>query len=136
MASLGHPNKFQRVSHPGFITSLNGGQQNFARCLAVSCNDILYMHFEGLLPPNGILSAAKIHFASKSCILLYWQHYCTALKQQPSAKICGMVLGMELRNFRRGRHLYSAGRPSRWALAHILVVTVLWCTFVSMKKVL
>ena len=28
---------------------------------------------------------------------------------------------MELRNFRRGRHLYSAGRPSRWALAHILV---------------
>jgi len=33
-----------------------------------------------------------------------------------------MVLGMELRNFRRGRHLYSAGRPSRWASAHILVV--------------
>ena len=28
---------------------------------------------------------------------------------------------MELRNFRRGRHLYSAGRPSRWASAHILV---------------
>jgi len=23
----------------------------------------------------------------------------------------------------RGRHLYSAGRPSRWALAHILVCT-------------
>ena len=29
---------------------------------------------------------------------------------------------MELRNFRRGRHLYSAGRPSRWASAHILVL--------------
>jgi len=28
---------------------------------------------------------------------------------------------VELRNFRRGRHLYSAGRPSCWALAHILV---------------
>jgi len=28
---------------------------------------------------------------------------------------------MELRNFRRGRHLYSAGWPSRWASAHILV---------------
>ena len=25
----------------------------------------------------------------------------------------------------RGRHLYSAGRPSRWALAHILVVHTL-----------
>ena len=24
--------------------------------------------------------------------------------------------------FNRGRHLYSAGRPSRWALAHILVL--------------
>jgi len=25
----------------------------------------------------------------------------------------------------RGRHLYSAGRPSRWASAHILVVHIL-----------
>ena len=42
----------------------------------------------------------KIHFASKSCILPYWQHYCTALQQWASAKLCGMVQGMELRNFR------------------------------------
>jgi len=28
---------------------------------------------------------------------------------------------MELLKFRRGRHLYSTGRPSRWASAHILV---------------
>ena len=34
---------------------------------------------------------------------------------------CGMVQGMELRNFRRGRHRYSTGWPSRWALAHIVV---------------
>jgi len=26
----------------------------------------------------------------------------------------------------RGRHLYLAGRPSRWAFAHILVVTRMW----------
>jgi len=26
----------------------------------------------------------------------------------------------------RGRHLYSAGRPSRWALAHILVNLKNW----------
>jgi len=38
-----------------------------------------------------------------------------------SAKVCGMVQGMELWNFRRRRHLYSAGRPSRWASAHILL---------------
>jgi len=27
------------------------------------------------------------------------------------------------------RHLYLAGQPSRWALAHILIVTVMWCMF-------
>jgi len=32
---------------------------------------------------------------------------------------------IELPNFRRGRHVYSAGCPSRWASAHILVVFVL-----------
>ena len=25
--------------------------------------------------------------------------------------------------FNRGRHLYSAGRPSRWAMAHIIVIS-------------
>jgi len=64
---------------------------------------------------------ASCHFASMSGVLLYWQCYCTALEQRQSAKLCGMVQGMELQNFCRGRHLYSAGRPSHWALAHILV---------------
>jgi len=47
--------------------------------------------------------------------------------QQPSsAKLYGVVIqGMELPNFRRGCHLYSAGRPSRWASAHILVMAAL-----------
>jgi len=35
------------------------------------------------------------------------------------------VQGMESRNFRIGRHLYSAVRPSRWASAHILVSTII-----------
>jgi len=34
------------------------------------------------------------------------------------------IQGMELRNFCRGSHLYSAGRPSRWTLAHILVFNI------------
>jgi len=57
LASLGHPSKFQRVSHLGSVTarqSRSGRQPNFAA-------------------------------------------------------------------LNRGRHLRSAGRPSRWALAHILV---------------
>jgi len=82
----------------------------------------IYMYiFNGLAPWRNF-ATCKIHFASKSCVLLYWQRYCTALKQRASAKLCDMVQGMELRrNFRRGRHLHLAGRPSRWASAHILV---------------
>jgi len=60
-------------------------------------------------------SRCKIHFTSNSCVLLYWQSYCTALHQRAWANLCGVVQGIELRNFRRGCHLCSAGRPSRWA---------------------
>jgi len=61
LASLGHHSKFQPVSLLGFVTaptSLNGGQQNFAGCLAVSWAGTLYIHF-GAIAPNGILPAAK-----------------------------------------------------------------------------
>jgi len=121
--SLRHPSKFQRVSRLGFVTavtSLTGGQPNFARCLAVARAGTLYT-FSGALAPWRNFARCKIHFASKSCLLQYWKRYCTALQQLASAKHCGVVQGMELRNFRRGRHLYSAGRPSRWASAHIVV---------------
>ena len=53
--------------------------------------------------------------------------FATLLHSTPAAgssKLCGMVQGMELRNFRRD--LYSAGRPSRWASDHILVVFILY----------
>ena len=55
-------NKFQRLSRLGFVTaptSLNGGQPNFARCLAVFWAGTLYIHFWGLLPPSGILPRQK-----------------------------------------------------------------------------
>jgi len=59
---LGHPSKFQCVSHLAFVTaasSLTRGEPNFARCLAVSWAATLYIHFRRLLPPDGILSGAK-----------------------------------------------------------------------------
>jgi len=46
LASLRHLSKFQPVSRLGFITAstlLNGGQQNFSVCLAVSWAGTLYM---------------------------------------------------------------------------------------------
>jgi len=33
----------------------------------------------------------KIHFESKSCVLLYWQRYCTAIEQWAWAKLCGVI---------------------------------------------
>jgi len=61
------------------------------------------------------------HVQNSLCVLLYWQRYCTTLEQRASAKVCGVV--QERRTFRRGRHLYSAGRTSRCASAHILVIS-------------
>ena len=52
-ASFGHPCKFERVSRLGFVTaptSLNGGQPNFARCLAVSWAGTRCIHFWGSCP--------------------------------------------------------------------------------------
>jgi len=104
LASLGHPSKFQRVLRLAFLTaatSLTGSQPNFARCLTVSWAATLYIHFRGLLSTDLRPSLAFSYIVS----------VCTPLQQRASAKLCGVVKGMELRNFRRGRHLYLAGRP-------------------------
>ena len=50
MGSLGHPSKFQWVSHLGFVTaptSLKKGQPNFAQCLAVSWAGTQYAYIFG-----------------------------------------------------------------------------------------
>jgi len=114
---LGHPSKFQRVSRLGFVTaatSLNGSQPNFARCLAVACAGTLYIHFRGLLPRNGILPGAK--FTLRPSLALSYIGSVTARHSSSGCQSNFAALSI-------GRHLYSAGRPSRWALAHILVLT-------------
>jgi len=82
LASLEHPSKFQRVSHLGFTTalaSLHGGQSNF---VWMSRGPVHYIYiFRSSCLPADYSARCKIYFASKSCILLYWQHYCVALKQ-------------------------------------------------------
>jgi len=121
--SLGHPSKFSQVSRIGVITaatSLSGGQPNFARCLAVSWAGTLYIHFRRFLPRKRILSAAKFTLRP-SLALCYMAALLHGTQAVGVNQVCGVVQGMELRNFRRGRHLYSAGRPSHLASAHILV---------------
>jgi len=90
LASLGDSCKFQRVSRLGFVTaptSLNGGQPNFARCLAIAWMGWYTIYIYIL----GALIRFKNHFASNSSVILYWQRYCTALEQLASAKLCGVV---------------------------------------------
>jgi len=72
------------------------------------------------LTPDRILPGAKF--------TLHPSH-CTVLQQRALAKLCGVVQGVELRNFRRGHQLYSDGRPSRWVSAHILVFTYIFSFF-------
>ena len=137
LAGLGYPSKFQRLSRVGFVTaptSLIGGQPNFARCLAVSWGGALYIHFRGPLPLTEFCQVQSSLYVQvlRSHILAALLHS-TPLQQQASAKLCGVVHGMESRNFHRGRHLYLAGRPSGWPSDHILVYLYFYviCTYVT-----
>jgi len=47
---------------------------------------VLYIHFAGSCPLRNF-ATCKIHFASKFCVFLYWQGYCTTLEQWASAKL-------------------------------------------------
>jgi len=125
LESLGHPNKFQWFSHLSFVTvvtSFTGGQPNFARCWTVSCAGTLYIHFRGLLPHNRILPDAK--FTLHSSLALSYIGSVTARHSSSGHQPNFAVLS-------RGRHLYSTGRPSRWALAHILVHCVTDAYFIK-----
>jgi len=55
-----------------------------------------------------------------------WQHYCTASSSGRQPNFVAL---------NRGRHLCLAGRPSHWALAHILVNTVVACKLSNSQSV-
>jgi len=46
------------------------------------CN--IYTLSAAFAPWRNFAMCSKIHFASKSCVILYWQRYCTALQQRCS----------------------------------------------------
>jgi len=58
-------------------------------------NDSQCIYIFGGSCPWQNFARCKINFTSKSCVRLYWQRYCTALQQRASAKLCGVVQGME-----------------------------------------
>ena len=99
---FGHPSKFQRVLHLGIVT-------------APTSLSICQLNFAQCL-------AVLVHYIyvfGGSCPLMQFCHVQWSSGHQPNFAA-----------FSRGRHLYSAGRPSRWASAHILVDV---CLYVRMS---
>ena len=86
----------------------------FARCLAVSWATTPCIHFRELLP------------LTKFCQVQ--NSLCVRVLHSPILAAAASVTGRHLNkgrqpnfaSFSRGRRLYLAGRPSRWASAHIL----------------
>jgi len=103
----------QRGSRVGFVTaatSLNANPTLHDVWPSPGLTHYIYI-FGGSCPWRNF-ARCKIHFASKFCA-------CTALWQRVTAKLCGVE------PLKRRRHLHSAGRPSRWASAYILVFLLL-----------
>jgi len=71
--------------------------------------------FSGHLAPNRILPGAKFTV----CPSLVFSYICSVTARHSSSG-----RHPNFAAFSRGRHLYSAGRPSRWASAHILVSSI------------
>jgi len=86
--------------------------------------NIYTLHFRGLLFFDRILPSAKftlhLSLAFFYIISVTAQHSSSGIGQTLRS---GTIQGTELRNFRTERHLYSAGWPSCWASAHILVLS-------------
>ena len=97
MASLRHPANFN-----GFRVwaSLNGRRPNFARCLAVSCADTLYIHFRGLFTVKDFYQVQNSLYVQilRSPILAALLHGTRVVEVSQTLRR-GRLHGMELRNF-------------------------------------
>ena len=114
-----YPSKFQWVSRLAFVSRYcTDVAQRRSTKLCMMFGRLLGWYtiytFSAAFAPNGILPGAT--FTLRPSLAFSYigsvtaQHYSSG--RRPN---CFVVQGMELRNFRRERHLYSAGRPSRWA---------------------
>ena len=122
---VGYPSKFQRVSRFGFVTattSLTVANQTLHDLWPspglVHC---IYI-FGGSCPhpSDGILPRAKFTLPPS----LAFSYIGSVTARHSAAGVAKLRRGTRngiLWNFCRGRHIYSAWRPSPWTSAHILV---------------
>ena len=75
-----------------------------------SPGQVHYIHFRGIFPLTEFLQGTK--FTLRSSLALSYIASVSARHSSSGRQPNFAALS-------RGRHLYSAGRPSRWALAHI-----------------
>ena len=123
---MGHCSKFQRISRLGLVTAptlLNGGQPNFAQCLAVFCAGTLYIHFWGLLPRNRILPGAKFtlrpSFAFSHIGRVTARHSSSGHQPNFVAWCKEWNYGTSApRDFQQRAPAIFQGRSSRWAFPH------------------
>jgi len=88
-------------------------QPNFARCLSVSCAGTLCIHFRGYCPLTEFCQVQN-----SLSVQMLRSPILTALPHDTRA--------VDVRQTLRHSAVYFAGRPSRWASAHILVLSNLY----------
>jgi len=108
-------NEFRVFAFVTAATSLITDLNQTARCLAASCAGTLCIHFRGILSPKGILTGAKFNLRPSPAL---------SYIDSVSARHSSSGRQTNFAELSRGRHLYSAGWPSRWALADILVIYI------------
>ena len=128
LVGLGHPIKCHRVSRLGLVaapSTLNGGQPNFTRYLAVSGMVHYYIHFRALLSPNEILPGAK-----------FTLRLCRVFSYRPIGSVTAWILSsgvgvsQNLRSSAEGATYVRYGTTIMSGSAHILV-----CFFCSVRQI-
>ena len=136
--SFGHPSKLQRVSRLGFVaaTSLTGGQPNFARCMpSPGLLHHVYI-FRWLLPLTEFRHVQhSLYVQVLRCRILAALLHGTPAEGVSQTLRRGTRNGITELSQRSGRHLYSTGRPSRWASAYILVIITVFETCITTEHV-
>jgi len=81
----GHSSNYRKLNL--IMAAHSKGQViTFCRCGFYFLSSLFFAFLWFLLPS----ATCNIHIASKSCVLLYWQRYCTTPEQCVSAKLCGV----------------------------------------------
>jgi len=113
------PSEHHRITLSGYIFAIKARIDNRKKMLNSNISVIMFSQYGKLRPTNGSGVWGTPPNVTEFRVLAALLHG-TSSERQPNFAALN-----------RGRHLYSAGRPSRWALAHILVYNRIWRHFVT-----